>query len=281
MAELIYAGDGGAFKVCTKCGDAKPVSCFAIGNTSVGLRAACKMCACAIEAARRVGQGILPIGTFCRCVDCGEDYPKRSGPSVRCIECADAEGRRNRRAANARYEEKRTEPRKRNPEERKRANARYAEKHPDAAKIRSAEYYSANREEVNRKSRERNKTPKRKAFMFLWDAQYRAQPKQRIDQRMKTQIRLAIKEQKAGRSWESIVGYTLDDLCKHLERQFLPGMTWENISEWHIDHIVPRKHHEYECESDKDFKACWALTNLRPLWARENISKGGKRTLLL
>ncbi len=32
---------------------------------------------------------------------------------------------------------------------------------------------------------------------------------------------------------------------------------------------------------DPEFKAAWAMTNLRPMWGRENISKGAKRLLLL
>src|SRR3546814_3330220 len=44
---------------------------------------------------------------------------------------------------------------------------------------------------------------------------------------------------KNGRSWEILVGYTVADLMAHLERQFLPGMSWDNRGEWHIDHIRP------------------------------------------
>jgi len=117
--------------------------------------------------------------------------------------------------------------------------------------------------------------------MAEWDAQYRAQPKQRVDQRMKTAIKLALGEKKAGRKWESLVDYTLDELYVHIEKQFLPGMSWENMGEWHIDHILPRASFNYETEDDPEFKACWALTNLRPLWWRDNISKGDKRLHLI
>ena len=93
---------------------------------------------------------------------------------------------------------------------------------------------------------------------------------------MSAGIRAALRTGKAGRSWEAIAGYTLADLMDHLERRFKPGMSWENISEWEIDHIMPRRAFSFESEADPEFKACWALSNLQPLWKRENRVKSGK-----
>jgi len=75
------------------------------------------------------------------------------------------------------------------------------------------------------------------------------------------------------RSWLSLIDYTVSDLKKHLERQFQEGMTWENYGDWHIDHIIPVSAFNITCPEDLDFKRCWALSNLRPLWAKENIIK--------
>lgn len=83
---------------------------------------------------------------------------------------------------------------------------------------------------------------------------------------------------KGGASWSDIVGYTVDELKRHLERQFTRGMTWQNrgVGGWHIDHILPIASFNYDSPNHPDFKACWSLTNLRPLWGRENISKSDK-----
>lgn len=82
---------------------------------------------------------------------------------------------------------------------------------------------------------------------------------------------------KGGRKWQDLVGYTIVQLKKHLEKQFEPGMTWGNRgTEWHIDHIVPVAAFNFETPDDIDFKRCWALTNLRPLWAPDNIKKRDK-----
>lgn len=107
----------------------------------------------------------------------------------------------------------------------------------------------------------------------------RNSPKARIDRSMSGGIYKSITEgSKARRSWESLVGYTAAELMAHLERQFLPGMTWGNYGRggWHIDHVIPRSAFNYETPEDIDFKRCWALENLQPLWEFDNLSKGAK-----
>lgn len=90
------------------------------------------------------------------------------------------------------------------------------------------------------------------------------------------QIYLSLLKNKTGRKWESIAGYSLKKLKTHLEKQFKDGMTWENYGKWHIDHIIPISAFNFETAEDIDFKKCWALKNLQPLWAKENLSKNNK-----
>ena len=73
-----------------------------------------------------------------------------------------------------------------------------------------------------------------------------------------------------------LLGYSVEDLKQHLEKQFTDGMTWENYGKWHIDHIIPRKKLQYETTDDENFFKCWSLSNLQPLWAKDNWSKGSK-----
>lgn len=72
-----------------------------------------------------------------------------------------------------------------------------------------------------------------------------------------------------------LLGYSPEDLIKHLESQFQPGMTWDNYGfyGWHIDHIVPANTFNMTSTDSEDFKKCWALSNLRPLWAKDNWSR--------
>lgn len=60
-------------------------------------------------------------------------------------------------------------------------------------------------------------------------------------------------------------------------------MSWENYGRdgWHIDHRVPLAAFKFNTPDDPDFKVAWALTNLQPMWATDNFSKGARRLLLI
>lgn len=97
-----------------------------------------------------------------------------------------------------------------------------------------------------------------------------------LHKRMRTGINASLKGKKNGFSWESLVGYTVADLMAHLEKQFLPGMSWDNRGSWHIDHRRPLASFKFETPDCSDFKLAWSLQNLQPLWALDNIRKSAK-----
>ena len=68
------------------------------------------------------------------------------------------------------------------------------------------------------------------------------------------------------------LGCSIDHLKKHLSSLFKEGMTFENHGEWHLDHILPLSSFNL---TDKDqYKKACHYTNLQPLWAFDNLSKG-------
>jgi hypothetical protein len=71
-----------------------------------------------------------------------------------------------------------------------------------------------------------------------------------------------------------IVGCTPEFLKEHLEKQFKEGMSWDNYGfyGWHIDHIIPLS----SANSEEEFNKLCHYTNLQPLWAKDNLSKGSK-----
>lgn len=110
-------------------------------------------------------------------------------------------------------------------------------------------------------------------------AKREADPKYKINDAMKSAIYDALKYKKAGRSWEKVVDYTLTKLMNHLELKFKGNMSWENYGEvWHIDHIIPKSKFHFQNTNDSEFKICWALENLQPLFKSENLSKQDKVT---
>ncbi len=101
--------------------------------------------------------------------------------------------------------------------------------------------------------------------------------RRRVNARVGSLMWYSLKGRKNGCRWERLVGYTCDDLMRHLESLFLPGMTWENSGrEWHIDHIRPRSSFSYSEPSDPEFLECWSMSNLQPLWKIDNLKKGSK-----
>ena len=109
----------------------------------------------------------------------------------------------------------------------------------------------------------------------------RSSPQGRLNSIISCSVRRGLRNGKEGRSWKDILPYSLVELTTHLERQFLPGMSWGNIGEWHIDHRRPLNSFIFDTVADEEFQAAWALTNLQPMWATDNIRKGARLTCLL
>lgn len=97
----------------------------------------------------------------------------------------------------------------------------------------------------------------------------------KINRSMKCAMRRCIHEKKAWRKWTNLVGYTSEELLNHLQSLFTDGMSFDNYGKWHIDHIIPVSAFNFKFFTDTDFKKCWSLNNLQPLWAKDNMSKGG------
>jgi hypothetical protein len=71
-----------------------------------------------------------------------------------------------------------------------------------------------------------------------------------------------------------LVGCSMDQLLTFLEAEFTEGMTWENMGEWHIDHIRPCA--SFNLEDPEEQKKCFHWTNLQPLWAADNFAKSDR-----
>lgn len=75
------------------------------------------------------------------------------------------------------------------------------------------------------------------------------------------------------RDWRVLLGYDPRLLVPHLEALFEPWMSWENYgTEWHVDHRRPVS----SFNLPEQIRECWALSNLRPLRALDNLQKGAK-----
>jgi hypothetical protein len=149
-------------------------------------------------------------------------------------------------------------------------------KHPNS----SAFYYRRNPEQGRQRAqrwRENNPEKYRQSYMNSHKRE-RESIRGRLNNRMGAAIWRALRGNKKGASWESLVGYTVDQLRSHIEKKFTKGMSWESLMKGniHIDHKIPKAVFNYKSPDDIDFKRCWELKNLMPMWAEDNRSKGVK-----
>lgn len=142
-------------------------------------------------------------------------------------------------------------------------------------------WYMANKEAVSqrRKSqRDDEKRDKERAYRY---EKYASDPVYAVSARLRSYIAnsMAIfgKNGTERPGAKIVLGCTFREFKVHLERQFLPGMSWENRKDWHIDHIVPLA----TAKTKDDVAALFHHSNLRPMWAAENRAKSDQITHLI
>lgn len=153
----------------------------------------------------------------------------------------------------------------------KKYNERWYAENREHRRAVGNEYYAKNRERVLKTQRQN--WPKLKIAKYarikerkMFDPAFRASSALRT--------RLCGLVRKIGARSISL-SLSCEALRAHLEPQFKPGMTWENYgSAWHVDHIKPCA--LFDFTKPEEAAACFALSNLQPLWAAENIRKSDK-----
>jgi len=98
-----------------------------------------------------------------------------------------------------------------------------------------------------------------------------------LKKRLRSRLRKALKKINTTKSKTTmkLLGVTNMDFFKMwIERKFSKGMTWKNINLWHIDHIIPCSY--FDLTKPEEQAKCFHYTNLQPLWASENLSKGNR-----
>jgi hypothetical protein len=114
---------------------------------------------------------------------------------------------------------------------------------------------------------------------YLYEAKSKEIKLQRkISNLLRDRIRSALKRKTAEKSQKTIdlIGCSISFLMSYLENKFQKGMAWENQGQWHIDHIIPCA--SFDLTLSEEQKKCFHYTNLQPLWAKENMSKGSKKS---
>ncbi len=147
-----------------------------------------------------------------------------------------------------------------------------------ATKLYSKKYYEENKEEIIKKS------------IIAKKEKLKTDPIAKIKHAIGCAIRKVL--DKKGESFLPHLEYTADQFKEYIESLFEPWMKWENWGvynrdtwndndnstwTWNLDHIKPQSHFKYESMDDPEFKKCWALSNLRPYSAKQNILDGNRK----
>ena len=148
------------------------------------------------------------------------------------------------------------------------------------------------RRRERKKSAKRSGSTKRRAYERAWQKAHAHErrernrlkrlnePNFRLADVVRSRIYCALKGRRKTGSAVKLLGCTIDEAVRHLERQFRPGMSWANHGPtWHVDHIRPLAGFDL-ADPDQLAQACH-FTNLRPLPARENIAKSDKQVFLI
>jgi len=152
---------------------------------------------------------------------------------------------------------------------------------PEEARRRDRERVRPRTEEVRAKEaarRERCRDDIRAYSRAYQVTRRQSDPQYRLRCALAGRVLTAIRKQygKKAAKTMTLVGCSVQELMQHLEAQFLPGMTWDNhsLEGWHIDHIRPCA--SFDLTDPAQQRECFHWSNLQPLWAFDNISKGAK-----
>lgn len=171
------------------------------------------------------------------------------------------------------------------------------------ARIRSNRWYHSHKHEIREKNRARSKkyyyahkhikmSPRQWKLRLEYQKRWRAKNHEKtrsyeckqsqaniqrsIKQRLCTRIRTVLARRNIRKTDKTIelIGCTWASLQSHIESLFLPGMSWENRSLWHIDHVRPCA--SFDLRNPSQLRACFHFLNLEPMWSDKNMSKGAK-----
>ena len=135
---------------------------------------------------------------------------------------------------------------------------------------------SGRRKEVSKIRYEEKKDEILKKCIAYNKKKYNTDPYFKVVCCMRSRISKLLKQKNADKynKFYNYLGCSKQDFILYFQAKFKEVMTWENHGEWHIDHIKPCA--SFNLLNEEEQKKCFHYTNLQPLWASENLSKGSK-----
>ena len=156
----------------------------------------------------------------------------------------------------------------------------FAKENKEVVRGWNNKFYALNKEKIKTRRKERElpyadliRKAKRDRMR-----KYRATPTGYIKSKLRDRLRDALRRQNVNKTSKTLelIGCSIGELIIYLESKFHDGMTWKNYGKygWHIDHIKPCS--SFNLNDPQQQKECFHYTNLQPLWACDNLSKGSR-----
>jgi len=249
------------FRHCPQCNTVLFYTQASSRDRAERKRQVCKSCAFANKAAS--------YGT-CKIDGCSD----RAGSTGLCKFHWNIDWRSKNKDAQS---EKKREYNAEHKDERREYDRQYRQDHKEEIAQERSEYYRDHKEEKREYDRKYRRD------------QRKNDPLYKLRKMVSRDIGKGIKRNgssKGGKSAWKHLPYTKEELKAHLESQFDPWMNWSNHGaynsetwndddqstwKWQIDHIIPHSTFRYDTMDCDEFRQCWALENLRPLSAKQNL----------
>ncbi len=143
---------------------------------------------------------------------------------------------------------------------------------------RGAEFQKANPERTRGYDKKNRQKPETKARRNAQLAQRRQEdPIFYTAEKCKNRVKVAFRNKSIPKTGITSQLLGIDDwekLKKYIESQFKDEYSWENRSQWHIDHIRPIA--SFDIMSEEQQLVAFNWRNLQPLWGIDNLEKSAE-----
>lgn len=157
------------------------------------------------------------------------------------------------------------------------SDKKYNQKNKEKIRIKKSIYRNNNKEkyiEYNKQYNKENKEKINEIKRIYQKNKIKTDPLFRLSRILRSRIQNAFKSKSfyKKKNTHQILGCDLSEAKEYIEKLFIKGMSWDNYGEWHIDHIIPLSY----AKNEQEMINLNHYTNLRPIWAKENLKKGKK-----
>ena len=160
----------------------------------------------------------------------------------------------------------------------------WQKENPDKVIINNKKWAQNNKDKVNAKSKRWKDNNKDHILEYNNEVYHskKSDPVFMLKRNLRIRLSVALKNNYKSGSAIKDLGCPIEDFKIYLEKQFYFNqesnemMSWDNygVKGWHIDHIIPLA--SFDLADREQFKEACHYTNLQPLWAKDNLSKGAK-----